>query len=103
MPLNTGHEFDSLDSTTVQGTVTIDDTTPVEAKAGASALQGREVLFIQNRGSGDIAVGGPGVTFATGMRLTKNQAATIQAGPNNPQYIIGQLGVSKDVVIVEYS
>ena len=74
-------------------------TTPVEVKVGASVLEGREFLTIQNLGPRTIYYGPSGVTSSTGTALVKDQTVGFPPGTQSV-FVVTSSGTS-DVRIQE--
>lgn len=85
----------------VTGSITA-TTSQTEAKVGGSTLNGREILYIENKGNVDVFYGPTGVTSTTGARLAKNQFVFLPAGKNIQIFVITASG-SASVVVQEFA
>jgi hypothetical protein len=76
----TSGQFNDVDNASyVAGSLTI-TTSQLELKVGASKLDGRQVIMIQNTGNQTIYLGPTGVTTSTGIPLSKNQFISMPIG-----------------------
>ena len=77
-------------------------TSQVEAKVGASALSGRQMLRIFNDSNAIIYFGPTGVTTATGETLFKKQSITIPLTEAQGLFLIAGSAGNK-VIVSEYA
>lgn len=85
----------------VSGSLSV-TSTPVEAKVGAQRLSGRELLYIEHRGGGDVYYGPSGVTDATGAKLAKNQFTFLPVGSGIPVFLVTKSG-NATVIVQEFA
>jgi len=74
-------------------------TSEVEAKVGASRQVGREMVYLENKGTTVIYYGPTGVTTSTGARLDKKQFVFLPIGAQGV-FMIGD-GVGGTVIVQE--
>lgn len=93
---------DVLDGSYV-GTTASCTTTPIEAKVGLTALDGREGITLYNNGPNTIYVGPSGSTVSNGMiPIIVSQVVTLNLGSSAALYMATSTGTSS-VVIQEFS
>jgi len=107
MGFSRGGEFDDvLNDGYVSTRTNIGNSSEVEAKVGASALDGRETLTITNVGSKTVYFGPSGFSSSDttdGDPLFKKQSVTIQVGPNVGVFLRCDGSDDTDVVIQEWA
>ena len=89
---------DVLNDGYVAGSVSV-STTAIELKVGATRLDGREEILIENKGPFTIYIGPSGVTTSTGTTLHKDQTITMPIGQDLGVFAITATGTS--IVVVQ--
>ena len=96
-----GGNFDDVDSNVKAENVLTITTTPQEAKAGATALEGRQTLRLYNKGPQKIYWGYTNaVTDVTGEPIHKGQGITLMYGPDISIYLVTATSTA-DVLVRE--
>lgn len=83
---------DVPNTSAVYGTLSVNDTTPVELKVGGTALAGRKMVSIQPI-DGRLYYGyNNSVTSATGTELARKQIILFSAGPQITIFLLAETG-----------
>lgn len=93
---------DVLNDAFVAGVLSV-TTSQVEAKVGASRLEGRENLRIYNNSAITVYYGPTGVTASTGEPIYRHQSVNIPVGEAIGVFLITASGTASDVRIQEWA
>ena len=94
-----GQINDTLNDGYVTGIVTV-GVSQIEAKSGAQALNGRNVILIQNKSNNTVYFGPTGVTTTTGIPIRKNQFVSLTVSDNISIFLIAA-EAGNDVIVQE--
>jgi hypothetical protein len=98
MGISQSGQFDDVNNSNYLAASINITTSQTEAKVGGSTLNGRQMIIIENRGNNDIYYGPSGVTSSTGIRLAKNQVASLPFGDSVAIFLITATGSSTAII-----
>lgn len=80
MGISQSGQFDDVNNSSYLAASISVTTSQTEAKVGASRLNGRQLIILENIGNPDIYYGPSGVTTTTGIKLVKNAVVSLPVG-----------------------
>jgi hypothetical protein len=98
MGISQSGQFDDVNNSNYLAASISVTTTQAEAKVGASKLNGRQLVIIENLGNPDIYYGPSGVTTSTGVKLVKNAVIALPIGDSVGIFLITASGTATATV-----